>query len=198
MNFFFPYFIIICFLFMHHLRKSSKITEENTQNFWEKERQANLTRRKDIEHLDYITIPYEKLPFLENPSSNILPYQNDIMNLKDQLIINLNGITNTELKLNYGAANITALSEYDENFLKLNTILGKWAQTLIDEGYTKEALIVLEFAVDAGCDTILIYENILKLYSDLGINKNSYLLSRIESSKSLAKSRIIDLIKSYQ
>ena len=69
----------------------SKVTEE----FWEKERKANSTLRGDTTDLCYITIP-----------EKFFPLNNDKINdLRDKTLVNLTGMTNTDLKLKYGILN---------------------------------------------------------------------------------------------
>jgi hypothetical protein len=44
------------------LAKSKKHTASVKQDFWARERQANSTRRKSLDDLDYIKIPVEEFP----------------------------------------------------------------------------------------------------------------------------------------
>lgn len=186
-----PFVCLFALLFTMKLKSSSKTQSQLLESFWEKERNANLTRRKDISNLDYITIPFETLPFLENPSERIQLYEQDVRSFRDKKLLNLSGISNTELKLSYGPANLPTLIQYDENYMKLIAILGKWAQSLMDENYINEAQVVLETAVEAGCDSSSIYLNLASIYRLKGIDKISYLLQKIESSPSAMKNVII-------
>lgn len=195
MKLLFPFVLFFSILFSMALKRSSKSQFRQLESFWERERTANLTRRKNIDNLNYITIPYEKLPFLDNPSEIIASYEKDILVLKDKKILNLSGISNTELKLAYGVANFPALTGYDENYMRLIAILGKWAQALIDEQYIDEARIVLETAVEIGCDSSSIYLNLASIYQSEGINKIPYLIEKINQSTSLMKDIIIKKLK---
>ena len=62
--------LIICAIIAYNKRKSDRAMRKASDNFWDKERQANLTRRKDISKLPYITIPYETLPLDALPDSD--------------------------------------------------------------------------------------------------------------------------------
>ena len=55
-------FIIICSILSYLRKKHTKRQEQVSDTFWEKEQQANLTKRQDISGLPYITIPLEKFP----------------------------------------------------------------------------------------------------------------------------------------
>lgn len=191
MQFLFPYFLITALIFRMLIKRSTKTHEQDVADFMERESKANSTRRKDITNLDYITIPFETLPFLSKPSEKIAGYEKDILSLKDKPILNLNGITNTELKLTYGAPNLPLLSQYDENFSRMTIILGKWSSALYEENYIDEAKAVLEFAVEAGCETSQIYLLLGKIYKEQNIDKIPYLISKISISGSALKNTII-------
>ena len=68
------------------------------------------------------------------------------------VILNLSSYTNTDLKLQYGVANLAFLSECDERFLLLIRTLYQWACILLDDGYTKEAIQVAEYSIQIGSD----------------------------------------------
>lgn len=191
MRFLFPFFALFCIILTSLLKSNTRNKEKSQQEFWERERLANLTRKKDISNLDYITIPIEKLPFLENPSEKIADYEERVLKLSGCRILNLNGISNTDLKLEYGVANLPELTRYDQNYLELTTLLGKWSQALIDEGYTEEAQTVLEFAVSCGCDSSSIYVNLASIYMKKEPERINGLINKISVSGSLMKDIII-------
>lgn len=192
-----PFVCIFALLFTMKLKSSTRTHSQLVESFWEKERNANLTRRKDISNLDYITIPFEALPFLENPSERIRLYEQDVLAFRDKKLLNLTGISNTDLKLSYGPANLPTLVQCDENYMRLNAILGKWAQALIDENYIDEAQIVLETAVNIGCDSSTVYLNLASIYKSKGIDKIPYLIERINTSSSMMKTVIIKKLKEF-
>lgn len=122
------------------------------ERFWERESKANSIRRKPIDHLKYIHIPAD-LPtelLTDNPEMpNIFA---SIETLRGKKIVNLTGYSNTDLKYEFGAPNITELSEYDQNFTILVTTLQKWADLLIDNGYNEEAIKMMEYLVEIRAD----------------------------------------------
>lgn len=196
MKFLFPFFAMFCMLFSSLLRRSTSVSEKKREEFWEKERQANQTRKKNIDHLDYITIPIEKLPLIDNPSEKIASCQKQILLLDGQRILNLGGISNTDLMLTYGAANLTALSEYDENYTLMVTTFAKWADALLEEQLSDKAQLLLETAVDMGCDSSAIFVTLAQIYADNGINKKSYLINHIRTSSSPMKQSILNKVNS--
>ena len=161
----FPIFVIFAFLFSHKLKKSTQYANQHREDFLDAEQEANFTRKKDIEHLDYITIPLEKLPFFEKVDKEIEKYQNVIKNLAGKRILNLTGISNTELKKMYGAANLTALSEYDDNYSTMVSTLAKWGNRLMSLGYEQEAVTVLELGIKYKSDVTLNYTLLAGYYA---------------------------------
>ena len=95
---------------MHHnLRKSNKTEKQSVQSFLKRESNANSTRKKDISNLDYINVPLDTLPLDitlndEKMQSKILEYKEEILSLSKKPMLNLLGVTNTELKEQYGPA----------------------------------------------------------------------------------------------
>jgi len=162
-------FIILLAVISHLIRKHNRIMEAEQQSFWSKERAANNVRKKPLDDLNYITIPFEKLPcdtYVTEPK--IADILDSLHVLSERKIVNLTGITNTDLKLTYGTANITALTEYDQNFTSLVTTLQKWAETLYDLGAVTEAKTILEYAVSVESDVSGTYEMLASMYKATG------------------------------
>ena len=192
----FPFIALLCLMLTSLLRRSTNIHEQKREEFWAREQEANKTRKKNIDNLDYITIPFEKLPLIDNPSEKVASYQKQILLLKDQRILNLEGMSNTDLMLAYGAANLTALSQYDENYTLMVTTFSKWAETLLEEQHQEEAQVLLETAVEMGCVTTAIFTTLAQLYADKGIDKKAYLTEHLNASSSPLKQSILKKINS--
>ena len=166
-------FIVICIIANLLSRRTSRKTEENETSFWEKELASNNVRKKSLDSLEYIHIPFDLLPFgtaEDNPS--LQASEDELTALKDEKIVNLTGISNTDLKLEYGTANITPLSQYDQNYTALVCALQKWGQTLYDLGRFEDATKVLEFAVKTRTDITATYRLLIDMYkTKLGFNE---------------------------
>lgn len=170
MNFpFLASFIIFILLLMRAMKRQERRKAAEEKSFWERERQANAVRRKSLDALNYVQIPLDELPWdilTENPQ--IAEYQELIRNLSSQKIVNLTGYTNTELKLEYGTANITPLSEYDQNYTLLVRTLQQWADIIMDAGYVSEAVALMEFAISTDTDISKTYYKLAEIYSARG------------------------------
>lgn len=189
--------IIFILVIAHNVRKSGRIQQKNELGFWEKERLANETRRKPLDGLNYITIPLDKLPMHTMEENERVAECLRIVNeLSVEPVVNLTGITNTDLKLEYGAANITVLTQYDQNYTLLASTLQQWADLLYSEGFVKETLQILEFAVDTHTDVSRCYDLLADIYLQNGDSgKIAELTETAETLNSLNKEVILRHLK---
>lgn len=150
-----------------NIKKNKKNQAAIEQDFWAREREANNTRRKSLDDLDYIHLPIEKFPMtLLQDVPKVDDYKQIILALKDLPIVNFTGISNTELKLRYGAPNIDLLTQYDQNYTLLVRTLQQWAQELYDAGFKDEACQMLEFSVSTGSDISNTYRLLCQIYKE--------------------------------
>lgn len=157
--------IIAGSLLANVIKKHTKKSEKSRDDFWGKELAANNVRKKSLDDLNYVTIPTDRLPFHIMPEQDkVQEYTSIIQALSSRKIVNFTGITNTDLKLTYGTANITVLSEYDENYTTLITTLQKWAKLLYDNNYVEETRTILEYAVSVGSDITATYYLLADIY----------------------------------
>ncbi len=105
----------------------------------------------------------------------------ELCKLADCRIINLTGISNTELRLTYGTANLDPLTAYDHNFTVLIRTLQKWGTLLASAGKREDAITVLSYAVSIGSDIAGTYATLGRLYKERGE------LSKIEELKTSAE-----------
>lgn len=159
-------FILVIFFIMKNQQKKSKDLEAE---FWSREERANSVRRKPLDDLNYIKIPLEAFPtHLLNDNDEVLECIDILESLTSRKIVNFTGRSNTDLKLEYGTANLEALTEYDQNYTLLVRTLQKWADRLIEGGYNKEAVPLMEFAVSTNTDISRTYYVLAEYYASLG------------------------------
>lgn len=166
--------------------KNSKYKEDKAEaerTFWAREEKSNNVRRKDIADLDYIKIPVDTLPFVATDDYDINICQKEIKAMADNKILNLSGISNTDLKLQYGTANITLLSEYDENCTRLFVTLANLTGHLAKKGFHKEAVAFGEYAISIGSDVSRTYYVLADEYIYEG--RASKIESLIEKAKEI-------------
>ncbi|MDF2539355.1 MAG: hypothetical protein K0S76_2376 [Herbinix sp.] len=158
--------LIVALWLQYEIRKTKRLANKKTEDYWKRENQSNLTRRLDISNLDYISIPLDKLPMSDHTDATINSYRDIIHKLSDKKILNLTGITNTELKLKYGVSNLNSLSECDNNYTTLVSMLHKWGEALYHKNNIPEALAVLEYAVSCNSDVSKTYKLLAIIYKE--------------------------------
>lgn len=192
--------ILICIIlfvlwFTYERTKVDRSSKKKSEEFWSRERESNLTRKKDLSALNYITIDFEKLPFFENTTADIQYVQNELLQLKDQKIVNLSGQSNTDLKLTYGSANINELTLYDQNYTLLIRHLNKWGQLLYTQKKFSETKLVLEYAITLGSDISQTYLTLAAIYSDENnIESLQHLKENAEKISSSLKISLVEKI----
>ncbi len=199
--FLFSSFTIFCIIFSIALHKTKRIEQNLDQDFWEREQKANFTRKKSLDNLNYITIPEEilqmKPDYMTSEIENCLRDLNDLSAFK---IVNFTGYTNTDLKLEYGTANINILSDYDFHYTNLVTLLQKLAELLHDILEDALAVKTLEFAVSTGTDVSKSYYLLAQLYQEAGMSeKIEELISQAQNVRSILKDTIVENLRAtYQ
>jgi len=169
------------------------------EQFWEKETESNHVRKKDISNLDYIKIPMDTLPITETTDATLLSIHKTITDLSKKSILNLTGLSNTELKLRYGVANLTFLSECDANFTLLARTLYKWGSYLYQKGNIEDALKVLEFGITCKTDVGKHYHLLATIYKNMNnSNKITQLIEVAQSLSSLSKDSILKDLEAIQ
>ncbi|MDE7249366.1 MAG: hypothetical protein K2N82_05645, partial [Lachnospiraceae bacterium] len=190
---FFASFIVFCIWLGYEIHKHRNMDAKISEEFWAREAAANNTRKKSLENLDYIRIPFDALPMDILPEHSVIKdCQETLKGLSTEPVVNLTGITNTDLKLQYGAPNIELLSQYDQRYTLLARTLQTWAETLHKEGYPDDAAAVLEFAVKTRTDVSASYKLLASIYQDKGQpDKIRALIPVAESLNSPLKNSIV-------
>lgn len=193
------WFVILLGVFAYKRNKAERDGQNAERAFWDKEQKANATRRQDISGLDYVDFTGVSLPFARFPDDFLQQCESQVMALKEQKILNLTGISNTDLKLQYGAANLPALTQYDQNFTLLVRTLNSWGHRLDELSQYPEAIAVLSFAVKIGSDVKATYQLLAKLYQQEGESqKIQELKASAEQLNSLMKHPILTMLEQME
>lgn len=194
-------FLIFCVVFSIGLHNAKRREQDIDREFWAREQKANFTRKKSLDGLNYITVPEELLHMKpEVMTEELESCLRDLADLSSCKIVNLTGYTNTDLKLEYGTANITILSDYDFHYTNLVTLLQRLAEMLHDSLEDALAVRVLEFAVSTGTDVSKSYYLLAQLYQEAGTpEKIEYLITQARNINSLLKDTIVENLQAaYQ
>lgn len=194
---FFASFIVFCAWLGYEIHKHRNLEKKSMDAFWEKEYAANRTRRKSLDGLNYITIPLDTFPMtLFKDDEVISECQETLIELSKEPIVNLTGISNTDLKLQYGAPNINLLTAYDQRYTTLVRTLQTFGKALYDKGYTSQAKTVLEFAVSTHTDVSSTYKLLAAIYKESGQpDKIRELIPIAESLNSGLKNSIVKMLE---
>lgn len=197
MNFaFFASLIVFCIWLAYEIRKHNKKNKKSTEAFWQKEALADSARKQSLDNLDYIVLPPEILHLLDAEFPDSLQESvNFLKNSTERKIVNLSFITNTDLKLRYGAANLETLTDYDLNFTALIKHLNTVGEFFYTEGDSDKAETVLEYAVSVQSDLISTY----RMLADLYVSQNNasgldYLINTASLLPGLTKGPILRLL----
>lgn len=198
MNFpFFASFIVFCLWLSHQIKRQCKKEDALALSYWDREAAANNTRKKPLDDVEFITIPFDSLPMRTMPENEEAEEcRRLLLDLSEQKIANFTGLSNTDLKLRYGTANITFLTECDQNYTVLARTLQKWASVLYKNGYTDEAKTILEFAVSTKTDVSGTYAMLSEIYNKTGqSDKIEHLLQIAEGLQSAMKPAIVRILQ---
>lgn len=195
---FLPIFIIVASLIAHNRSKENTAQKKVTEDFLERERRANSTRKQDISGLDYIVLNLESLPMGKVQDDMLQKYEDTLTSLSREQILNLTGKSNTDLKLLYGPANLDTLLKCDENYHILSKTLLSYAKREQELDRIPEAITILEYASLLQIDISQIYILLASLYEETGQKEKisnirdslasmdesfcSYVLNKLEAS----------------
>lgn len=199
-----PTLLICIVIFIVILKfKLRAIEQEEAQEeaeFLALEQKASLPVKRDMNDLSFFTIPLDTLPFLTNTDKELQKIQDEVRKLSTKKICSLSNMSNTDLKLKYGAGNLKELSEYDQNYTTLLRTLADWGLCLYKHGYLKEAELVCEYAKACGSDIRNTYITLARIYKEQNRIEEIYSLLKfvepITTTLDLKKA-IYDVLNEY-
>lgn len=191
--------IIIFSVLSAYRNRHSRLQSEADQNFWTREDAANCVRRQDISGLPYITIPSEIFSIDSVSDDTVCRAIQSLQALQEKKVLNLTGQTNTDLKMQYGPANLTLLMEYDQNYTDMLLAISDLSNRLIELEQIESAVPVLEFAVATGSDISAHYTILATYYKDNGqSSKISDLKQQASQIATLMKQPILQKLESIE
>ena len=190
-NLILPYILIIFGIVGLLRARAIKKDQKKRDDFFQKESEANSVKKRDISALPYI-VPDEALLNTDSSDPKINELLSELKTFKDKKILNLTGISNTDLKLKYGTANITELSECDDNFTSYCKVLYSIGKAYNEIGDTISARRFLEYAVGIRTDITDNYVLLANIYRDNNeLNRINDLINIAGTLNSLSKQTII-------
>ena len=180
-----------------YMKTTTKNLGKSEEELVEKELKANSVRRMPLNTLNYIKFNKSCLPEIDSSISPTISNLLDTLStLYDQNIVNLTGISNTDLKLAYGPANLPDLTQFDQNYDLLTRTLNDLGTNLYTLDYKAEAASVLEYAISIGSDISATYLTLANIYvQDNRYKDISNLILNAEMLTSLTKNSTISKLK---
>lgn len=202
-----PILFICFFVFLLWFRQKNRQSSADAENidtgFWNREQEANFVRKKDISNLPLIEVPLKQLPFGASKNASVLEVEAEVRGDSEKKMLNLSGKSNTDLKMEYGTANLEILSAYDANATVLLRHISRWGGLLFEDGDFANAKTVLEYGISIGTDISANYINLAKIYASEGnISGIQGLLDSAQNLNTLMKDSILKelrtIISTYQ
>lgn len=185
--------IIFCFWLSHQMRKNDEQSAKQSKEFWDLEQKANFTRKQNTDDLVRITLPDTLIFHPDSTNTELAAIEDKIKDTCSHEIINLTGISNTELKLKYGLANLDYLSECDGYFTRLVCQLKEWSKLLYKQDLINDCCKVLDFAISINADVTDIYLLRAKIYlADNDSDGVNHLIECAARLNTIRKNSIMD------
>jgi len=130
---------------------------------------ANFARRRPIPDDFYFTPDISDLPMKEyaDAKSKVAIKQVRALKLANAKMIRLpRTMTNLEIKMEYGPANLETVTNGEEIYQAFLESLIAWADALSDERENEDAKKILEKSIDLGCDVSRCFLSLAKLYAE--------------------------------
>ncbi len=151
-----PSITILILVLNHNIRKNKGTNKQNVASFLSREDAANNTRKKDLTNLPYIEVPLNTFPLDitlndEKKQLQISQYVKELHLLSEKKMLNLIGLSNTDLKEQYGPANLEILTIYDQNYTRYIRTLHLFAECIYEEA-PEQAVALWEYCLSIGTD----------------------------------------------
>ena len=165
-----PSITILIFVLNHNIRKNKNLDKQDVNSYLSREDAANNTRKKDLTNLPYVEVPLNTLPLDitlndEKKQSQISQYIKEIRFLSEKKMLNLIGLSNTDLKEQYGPANLEILTMYDQNYARYIRNLHLLADGIYEQ-YPDKAVKVWEYCLSIGTDISGTYAQLGQYYME--------------------------------
>lgn len=165
-----PSITLLILILNYNIKKNKTKDKPSINSYLAREDAANSTRKQDLSNLPYIEVPLNTLPLDitlndEKKQLQFLQYTKEIRHLSEKKMLNLIGITNTELKEKYGPANLEPLTIYDQNYSLYIRNLHLLADCIYSE-YPDKAVAIWEYCLSIGTDISGTYMALGQYYAD--------------------------------
>lgn len=195
-------FVIFVAVFRYNMAKNTNDEKKVNEEFWDRENDSHYIRKKEITDADLINSYGDELPHIaENyyEAHNIkmlYTYQETCHKLKDQPMMNLGGMLNSEVRMMYGTSQIDTIESYENTYLQYQNALFAWAKGLSEKDMTQEAIQLLEISQKTGTDISYHFILLGDLYHKNNETKKlNTLIKYVKTSDFTMKSKILKSLR---
>ncbi len=157
--------LILVFLIRYHSNKQDHVQKKSANEFRLHELEALTARKQDISGLPYLTADSRRLPVITTPDEECTERLAKLRSMDGRQLLNLSNISNTDLRLTYGAANFPFLSACDADYMTYTQELYRLALNLHETSQDDAALQTLEYALELHTDIGNTYRLLGEFYS---------------------------------
>lgn len=189
-------FIVFIIWFRVKMKRNNSTISEADAAFWERERKANFTRKRDISQLELLDADLESLPFSPNPDEQEAELSDRVRTCASAKMLNLTGYSNTDLKEQYGAGNLDELTEWDQNFMYFIRALSQWGSYLYQKQDYARTKAIMEYSIEIGSDISTVYTTLGEIYArEHDWEKVDKLISLVDASDFPLKESMLKKLK---
>lgn len=188
----FVLFIILIIVINIKMNKAGKVNRQKLEDYYQREEKAMSVRKQPLDDINLYSIDLNELPFEILKTKDSINIEKDIVRLSTLPMASFKGKDNTDLKLKYGVANLNTLIQYETTYNLMLQRLVEWSSLLKEEGYSSEAIQVLEVGIHLDSDMSQNYLMLLSLYEETNkVDKLKELGQHISKREILRKDLVL-------
>ncbi|MBN2220823.1 MAG: hypothetical protein JW708_01370 [Vallitaleaceae bacterium] len=176
-------FCIFVGLFYYHIKRTTRLERLEREKFWSKEEASLIVRKKDFHKEDFL-IPNLASLKLDASHPEIAQLIQKIKTLATYDMMSFPELSNTELRLQFGTANQSIISQNEENYHSFLRCLASYGKIMLEYQDFEEAKHAFEECIRLKSDFSEHYVELAKLY--LQEDKHSEMEALIEKARSLS------------
>lgn len=119
------------------IRKVTRNRNDSWDKYWNEEREANMSRQAFFPTDLLLIVDWDKIPHVENKKCEMA--LGELLRFKDSKMVYLKGLSNTEVKKQYGINYFSQLLQYEETFYQFMKSLKAYYVLLEEEGFPLES-----------------------------------------------------------
>lgn len=194
-------FLTFVFLWLHHLNRAQKKHIESKEAFWKREEASLVVRKKEIPescfyHPDLSAFCFP-MPTMAEAKQKFEQLKSILLDGANLPMLCFRGLTNTDIRLEYGTANQPFILQAEENYEAFLGFLFEYAELMITQGEIGEAVLALEECIRMDSDWSKHYIRLADLYHSIHDTKAiAKLLDTVTTKTFPATDKIVDHIRS--